>query len=127
MKARTRHLTTDTPYTAIGLEQDGMIIAGVLYDNFTRVNIDAHIAGEGRRWMTKRFLGEMFRYPFVQLGVARITCRIAASNADSLRLCQHMGFTWEGRIREALPDGEDLLILGMLRRECRWLGVGLNG
>jgi hypothetical protein len=33
---------------------------------------------------------------------------------------KRIGFVEEGRLRQALPHG-DLLILGMTRQECRWI------
>ena len=81
-----------------------------------------HIAAvPGRRWMTRDFLRVAFRYPFWQLGCRRVTGYVPASNADALRFDLHLGFVQEGRMREALPDGEDVIVLGMLRNECRWL------
>jgi hypothetical protein len=116
----------DMLYSAIGqMDDQGNIVAGVTYTMFTGRDIHAHIAGIGKRWMTKRFLGEIFRYPFLQLGVARITCLIAADNEPSIRLCRHMGFEYEGVLRQFMQDGRDCLIFGMLRDECRWLNVGV--
>jgi RimJ/RimL family protein N-acetyltransferase len=56
----------------------------------------------------------------VQLGVQRVTGYVPASNAAALRFDRHLGFVEEGRLREALPGGEDVIVLGMLKRECRW-------
>jgi hypothetical protein len=39
---------------------------------------------------------------------------------------QRLGFVYEGCIRQILSNGDDLLIYGMLREECRFLKVGLN-
>jgi RimJ/RimL family protein N-acetyltransferase len=121
-----------TPFTTVALVKDSQatmpaILAAVVYDNFTRINVDAHIAVAHRHAMTPEFLGAIFRYPFLQLKVARITCKVAASNAASRRLCRHFGFLEEGLCRKALPNGEDLVLFGMLKSECRWLGVGKNG
>jgi hypothetical protein len=126
--ARVQHLTLGTtPYTAVGLRNaEGKILAAVIYENFIRgCSIDVHIAIAGR--MTPFFLGEIFRYPFMTLGVHRLTAKIAAGNVRSCRFVEHLGFTLEGRVREQLPGLEDLLVYGMLKSECRWLGVKLHG
>lgn len=116
-----------TPYTAVALaKESGPIVAAVVYDDFTRINVDAHIAID-RPGMTRRFLGEIFRYPFLQLRVVRLTAKVAASNAASRRLCARLGFVNEGCCRQAFPDGDDLIIFGMLKSECRWLEVGKSG
>jgi hypothetical protein len=52
----------------------------------------------------------------------RVGASIAADNTKSIRFCKHLGFVREGRIREGAKAGLDLLIFGMLRSECRFLG-----
>jgi RimJ/RimL family protein N-acetyltransferase len=117
-----------TPYTALGLmNQTGMIIAGCVYQNYTKRDIHMHTAAlPDKRWLNRHFLGECFRYPFEQLGCLRVTGLVPAKNTDAQRFDEHLGFVYEGRIRQILPNGDDLLIYGMLREECRWLKVGLN-
>lgn len=117
-----------TPYTAIGLaNRSGALIAGVVYQNYTKTDIHMHAAAlPGRRWLSRAFLGECFRYPFEQLRCVRVTGLVPGRNAEAQRFDEHLGFIREGRVRRILPDGDDLLIYGMLREECRWLKVGLN-
>lgn len=74
--------------------------------------------------ITKRFLYAIFYCPFVQFGVNHITCAIEASNLKSVNLCSRMGFRLEGSMRESAVNGEDVLIMGMLKRECPWLAIG---
>lgn len=107
----------------IGLmDGDGQILAGVVYDMFRGYDVQMHIAAvKDRKWLTKTFLRECFRYPFVQLGVKRVTGLVAASNTDARRFDEHLGFVLEGRVRHGIADGDDLLIYGMLKDECRWI------
>jgi hypothetical protein len=49
--------------TAIGLEKEGVIVAGVIYENWNGKSLIVHLAIEGR--VTKAFLGAIFRYGFV--------------------------------------------------------------
>jgi RimJ/RimL family protein N-acetyltransferase len=116
----------DSPYTAIGLVNDGgVLVGGVVYTNYTRTDIHMHIALTGRRVLTRWFIGECFRYPFVQLGVKRVTGLVAASNEAARRFDEHMGFKQEGVLRHYMPDGDDCIVYGMLREECRWLTAGV--
>jgi len=109
-------------YSAIGLASDGEIVAGVVYCAHSGANVITHIASDGSRaWLTPAYLGAIFRYPFIQLGCARITAIVRADNADSRRFVTHLGFVEEGRMRRAEADGTDLIIFGMLRSECRFL------
>lgn len=106
---------------AIGLEDDGELLAVVVYNLYSGADIAMHIAAvPGRRWMTREFLRVAFRYPFVQLKCRRVSGFVPASNTDALRFDLHLGFVREGLMREALENGEDVIVLGMLERECRW-------
>lgn len=108
-------------YSALGLVTDGELVAGVVYNHFTGVNIMAHIAGKpGRKWLTREFLFAMFDYPFNDLGVRRITGLVPKKNKDARRFDEHLGFEYEGNMRNALAD-DDMIIYGMLREKCKWL------
>lgn len=123
---RIPNFTFDGPYSAIGLVNgQGHLLAGVIYERFTQIDIHVHIAAvPGKRWISRHWLNEVFRYPFVQLGCARMTGLVPARNEAAQKFDEHLGFRLEGRLRKALPNGEDLLIYGMLKEECRWLGAG---
>ena len=57
---------------------------------------------------------------FEELGFHRVDLRTAATNDRSIRLAQRVGFTCEGRLRDAdVYDGRrrDLLVFGMLAPE----------
>jgi RimJ/RimL family protein N-acetyltransferase len=109
-------------YTAIGLERDGELVAGVVYERHTGPNVMTHIASDGSRtWITPAYLGAIFRYPFVQLGCTRVTSVVRSDNADSRRFVNHLGFAQEGVMRCADVDGCDLILYGMLKNECRFL------
>lgn len=109
--------------TAIGLERDGQLIAGVLYEDFNGANVVMHVAAEtGGRWLTRGYLYRCFHYPFVQLGCKRVTGIVPSSNKRALRFDEHLGFKIEARLVEAHPEG-DLLILRMMREHCRWIGA----
>ena len=124
MKQHLPLLELSTPYTAIGVtDSDNRLVGAVLYDNFVKFNIHTHIVLTSPSAMTPMFLGEAFRYPFEQLKCPRITALVSAQNQRSKRLCKRLGFKLEGICREAYPDGSDLYIFGMLKRECRWLNL----
>lgn len=108
-------------YSALALVDETRILAGVVYNQYSKANVFAHIAGlPGRHWLSPEFLFAMFDYPFRELGVRRITGLVQERNADSQRFVLHAGFSFEGRLAEALPD-DDLLVYGMLKRNCRWI------
>lgn len=108
-------------YQAIGLEEDGELIAGVLFDNYNGASICMHVAAvPGKRWLTREFLWYCFYYPFVELGVKRITGLVPESNLAARRFDEHLGFRLEARLEDAHPDG-DVLVYKMTKADCRFL------
>jgi len=107
---------------AIGVVRDGALCGVVVFDNFSVGQCCLSVASDGsRRWITREFLIRVFAYPFLQLKHWRLTCLVSASNEPSLRLCEHFGWKREGLIRRGAPDGSDMILLGLLREECRFL------
>lgn len=114
-----------TDAKAIGQLQDGDLAAVVVFDGFTDVDCNMHLASNGSgRWMSRELLLESFAYPFIQLGMRRVTGLVPADNAAALRLNEHLGFVREGVHRLACKDGGDLVSMGLLRRDCRWIPAG---
>lgn len=106
--------------TAIGLENDGHIVAGVLYGGFNGNCVEAGIAGIGKHWLTPDFLWYMFYYPFAQMGVQRITVCVETNNLQSQRFVEKLGFELEVSMKRAGKFG-DLLVYRMFRENCKHL------
>lgn len=107
--------------TAIGLERDGELVAGVLYEDFNGANVVMHVASDGtRQWLNLEYLHKCFEYPFAQLGCARVTGIVPSANEAALHFDMRLGFEVEARLEGAHPDG-DLIVLRMKREECRWI------
>ncbi len=105
--------------TALGLERDGELIAGVIYEGFNGHNIWMHCAIPGR--MTRDFLHQCFHYPFIELGCKRVSGYVEASNAKARRFDEHLGFKPEARLRGAASDGGDVILYAMTRKGCRYV------
>lgn len=104
----------------IGWARHGQLVAGVAYNEFNGVNMNAHIAAEGKHWLTRKFLWAMFHYPFVQAGVQRLTGLVGEGNMAARRFDEHLGFDFETQLTGAHPTG-DLLVYVMWKRNCKWL------
>lgn len=105
----------------IGLERRGELVAVVVFDDFTKAGCAMSVASDGSsHWLNRGYLAALFAYPFIQLGMRRVTSAVASKNTASYGFCLHLGFVVEGVCRDALPD-DDLVIMGMLRAECRYL------
>ena len=106
---------------AVGWREHGELRAVVLYDNFSACDCNMHIASDGTgNWLRRAFLVTCFMHPFAQWGLRRVTGLVPAKNTDALRFDLHLGFKQEGYLRHALPD-DDLVLLGMLRENCRFI------
>ena len=113
----------------IGIDDDGKLLCVVLYNMFVEASCTAHIVStRDRNWATRSVLAAVFAYPFVQLGLNRITTPVARRNVDVQVFSLKLGFSFEGVLRGAHNDGDDEVLLGMLRSECRWIrGVNAHG
>jgi RimJ/RimL family protein N-acetyltransferase len=102
----------------IGLERDGQLIACVLYCHYSGHDIEMHTAIDAR--VTRAWVVAIFAYPFLQLGVARVSTMTAIANVRARKLIHHLGFVREG-VRRAACDGEDYIMFGMLAQECKFI------
>lgn len=106
----------------LGLARRGEIVAVVVYDSFSSVDCCMHIASDGTTaWMNKALLVSAFAYPFIQLGLRRLTGLVPSTNEAALRFDEHIGFQREGYHPRAAPDGGDLISLGLMRENCRFI------
>ena len=103
----------------IGWEQNGTVVAGVVYDHYTGPCITATIAVDDPH-MAKDFLWAIFDYPFNQLGVGKILAYVADDNAPSLKLLRRMGFIKEAYIEGMYTSGA-LIIMSLVKENCVWL------
>lgn len=104
----------------IGYEQNGELIAGVVFSNWSGTNMFLDVAGTpGKLWLTQEFLHAVFRYVFVEAGCQRATGLVDSNNKRARRLNSRLGFELEASLPGAVPNG-DLLIYCMWRDNCPW-------
>ena len=121
--ARPHIETGDLPVEtyAIGHARGDEILAVVLYTWFTDHNCAMHVASNGRAdWMSRGFLAAAFAYPFIQLGLRRVTAYVASRNERALTIDGRLGFRVEGVMKQAAGD-DDLIVMGLLREHCLWI------
>lgn len=100
-------------YYALGVEHEGKIVAGVLFNGLSESNVYVHMAVDRS---TKEFIGLLdhaFDYAFNVCKVRRVTATVHEHNTKALRLDEHVGFVREGALHQAGPDGQDTIILVM--------------
>ena len=105
------------PYAAFGWLYNGRLVAGAVYKRLrTGCDVTVAIAGEplaARKGVFKLGLD----YAFVTLGVPRVSAEVAADNARCRKLVEGLGFKIEGIKRKAGPDGQDVIVYGLLAAE----------
>ncbi|MFA6039906.1 MAG: hypothetical protein WC733_00200 [Methylophilus sp.] len=108
-------------FNAFGIEKDGEIIAGVIFDSFSNeARCSMHCAGIGKYWLTKQFLFTCFDYVFRVAKCKVVINTIAAKNESSINFTKHIGFKEVCRIKDGDGD-DDLVILVMHRDDCMYL------
>ena len=117
--ARNYQMYFEANSQSIGLEKDGEIVAGVIYDSWNRRSIVCHIAATES--LTATFLAKVFDYSFRQLQVHKMIATVSSKNFKSIRLVTHMGFKEEAKIKDAHPSG-DIVIFTMTKEDCKFLG-----
>jgi RimJ/RimL family protein N-acetyltransferase len=108
-------------FKAFGVEKDGQLIAGVIFNHFRMPSISMHVAGEGKYWMSRELLKHVFTYAFDMCRCTRINTLVRADAESVIRFDDKIGFIREGVVRKGAMDGTDMILLGMLREECKYI------
>jgi RimJ/RimL family protein N-acetyltransferase len=86
------------PLTAIGVaDTEGDIMAVAIYNNYRYdADIEVSFVAATPRWATQGNIRAMLRYPFVQLGVKRLSAITLKKNKRCRKLLTGLGFKQEG-------------------------------
>lgn len=100
---------------------DGSPVFVVVYSRFSPRNCELTIATDAtKRWATRASLRAIFHVPFKQWGLRRVTFIVRSDNQRSIDLCERLGASHEGLVRETFADGVHGVVLGLLKEDCRW-------
>jgi len=99
----------------MGIERDGEIVAGVVFNCFTGSNVELTVAGKG--W-TPSFFREVSRYVFEAMGCVRMT--FTTEQDEVARLACRLGGKVEGLMRDFYGKGRDATVVGVLKDEFRF-------
>ena len=102
---------------AIGLEKDGQLVAGTVYENWNGRSVVCHIAWER---VTPTYVAAVYDYAYNVCGVDKIIGPISSNHTRALRLVRKMGFSEEARLKNAAPDG-DIVLMTLTPERCRFL------
>lgn len=108
-------------FYAMGVEMNGELVAGVVFDNFNGSNATAHIAIAKPCKAAREMIRHAFVYAFRHCGLRRLTGMVPATEPKTLAFDRHLGFEEECVMKHAAPDGSDMYVLVMWPDKCRWL------
>jgi hypothetical protein len=100
------------PYTAMGIERDGEITAGVVFNCFTGNDVSVTVAGGP---FNRAFIAAVGQYVFGKAGCLRMS--ITTEQPKVIEIAQRLGATVEGLKRNHFGKGRDATILGILRED----------
>jgi len=103
------------PFTTLGIERDGEIIAGCIFNVFESQDLHVSVAGHG--W-DRSFFRAVGAYVFDQLGYIRMTA--LTESPEVVRLAERLGGQIEGCLRNHFGPGRDGIIVGILKEEYRF-------
>jgi RimJ/RimL family protein N-acetyltransferase len=112
--------------TVISRSERGRLYGGCIFSDYTGTSVCMHIAGFTPTWINRDMIAVCFRYAFNQLHSKVIIGRVASTNVKALKLDLHLGFREVARIKDAVPDG-DIIILELRREDCKWLNLVPKG
>lgn len=105
----------------LGLEREGELVAGVVYEGYNGVNVWMHVAIAPGARFTRGYIRYCFHYPFIELGCKRISGYVEANNEAARRFDEHIGFKQEAVLKGAATDGGDVILYVMRREDCRYV------
>ena len=100
---------------------ENKIMAVVVYNALDEKNCGISIASSSPKWCSKLVLKIAFGFPFIQLGLNRVTGTIRDSNHKARKNAERLGFTQEGELKEYYENGESAIIYGLTKSECIWI------
>ena len=98
------------PYTAMGIEREGEITAGVVFNGWSARNIDVTVAGAA---FTRGFIRAVGTYVFVQLDCLRISITTRQRKVGEIAL--RLGAQPEGVKRNYYGENDHAMLFGILR------------
>jgi len=107
-------------FYAMGVEQDGQIVAGVVINNYNGANATCHIAIDKRTKKLVELFQHVCNYAFNYAKLKRLTGMVPTNEPHIIAFDKHLGFEEEFVMKDGAP-GADMMVLVMRPETCRWL------
>lgn len=105
------------PYTAMGVEIDGKVAGGIVFNIFEGTDCHMSVASKKRPW-PKGFLADVGEYLFGQLKRERVT--IITEQPRVVSIACRLGGKVEGVMRSHFGAGRDATIVGILKADWKF-------
>lgn len=102
------------PFSTLGIERSGQIVAGVVFNVWTGPDVQMTIAAEPGA-ITRRFLKRVGHYATNELGCIRAT--IETEQPQVVDIALRMGGKIEGVKRDLFGPERDGTVIGILKRD----------
>ncbi len=111
------------PLTAIGIaSSEGDLLGVAIYMNFGQYDIQLCFVTADPKWATPGNVRAILHYPFIQLGVKRMTAITNKSNKKARKLLEGVGFVLEGTHPFGDNGVKPSLTYGLYSKQAaRWL------
>lgn len=107
------------PCSAFGVIDKGKLVAGVVFSNYQKFDIQMSAAIFGA--FPRRAVKELCEYAFGQLNVRRVTSITGKKNRKARKALRIIGFIEEGIAKYALDGVQTAVQYGLLRENCKWI------
>ena len=116
LKERIPGLMRTEGAVAIGWQRDGVLSAGVVFENHNGRTVWAHVAVD--KPLSREFLRAFLAYPFRVCGVDSVRGYVLASNVELRGLAKRLGAVEEAALKGAARDGGDVIIFTLRVGVC---------
>lgn len=122
VNARLGSSKPDVPFVGLGIVAGDKLTLGALFFNQQDADITLAVAADPTCGLKRRAFAQIMAFPFVQLGLPRVTAEIPLSNERSISAVQRLGFVREGVKRKAAADGGHVGVFGLLKKDFKLKG-----
>lgn len=112
------HERLHEPYSVIGFERDGVLVAGFMFNGYNGTNVELTVAAD--HVLTRGMFRVLAAYAWEQLGAHRCTIHTSVLKPHVIDMAERIGWKIEGVHPLYYPDGSTAVSLGMLRAYCKW-------
>ena len=114
-------------YQSLGFADSKGLVAGVVFLNYKQHAVDINLGAINAKWASRAAFKMISHFAYEGLAVNRLHASVGKRNKRSRKLLEGVGFKLEGCLKKGFSKDEDMMIYGMVRDDCPWIGKKENG